>query len=266
MEKTYLLLRNNIESGPYTFAQLQKQQLQPTDLIWIEGESLLWMEPSSIKQSTSTYQKEAKKGLQIPLMPALCQPSFAGSTRTEKAYSSLPEIELVIHKRHLKTVSLAQLLGVAFLTAGIAAIWSFNVRLLPVQNEVITYALPPVVFKTTPPPARAAVLPVKDSVSFQTIKPVKKPIEQKTKTVTAAKPSLQKKGVKPKDTAQAATPIVAKEEKAIVLPTEAPPEKTATDVETTEPKAKERKTIGQAIRKLFKKKNNKQLQEDKESH
>lgn len=42
MEKVYLLLRNNLQSGPFTIGELLQQQLKPTDMIWIEGKSTAW--------------------------------------------------------------------------------------------------------------------------------------------------------------------------------------------------------------------------------
>src|SRR5688500_5270433 len=42
MERVYLLLRNNLESGPFTFDELLQQQLRPSDLIWVEGRSTEW--------------------------------------------------------------------------------------------------------------------------------------------------------------------------------------------------------------------------------
>ncbi|MGZ5286816.1 MAG: hypothetical protein ACXWB9_06515 [Flavisolibacter sp.] len=42
MEKVYLLLRNNVESGPYTLNELLTQQLRPTDMLWIQGKSTAW--------------------------------------------------------------------------------------------------------------------------------------------------------------------------------------------------------------------------------
>lgn len=42
MEKVYLLLRNNLQSGPFTIGELLQQQLKPTDMIWIEGRSTAW--------------------------------------------------------------------------------------------------------------------------------------------------------------------------------------------------------------------------------
>lgn len=48
--KTYLLLRNNIEYGPYPVELLRKKNLEKLDLIWIENESITWKYPSEIKE------------------------------------------------------------------------------------------------------------------------------------------------------------------------------------------------------------------------
>jgi hypothetical protein len=50
MEKVYLLLRKNQQTGPYTYEELLQQQLLPTDLIWVEGKSTSWMNPEEVKQ------------------------------------------------------------------------------------------------------------------------------------------------------------------------------------------------------------------------
>lgn len=42
MERVYLLLRNNQQSGPFTIGELLQQQLLPSDMIWIEGKSTAW--------------------------------------------------------------------------------------------------------------------------------------------------------------------------------------------------------------------------------
>ncbi|GAC1492003.1 MAG: hypothetical protein NVS1B13_22190 [Flavisolibacter sp.] len=42
MSNTYLLLRNNIERGPFTIDQLLQEQLVPEDLLWVEGKSREW--------------------------------------------------------------------------------------------------------------------------------------------------------------------------------------------------------------------------------
>ena len=48
--KSYLLLRDNRESGPYTLEELKKQSLKQLDLIWIEGQSTSWKYPSEIPE------------------------------------------------------------------------------------------------------------------------------------------------------------------------------------------------------------------------
>jgi len=47
--KCFLLLRNNVETGPFTLEELTAQTLQPTDLIWIEDQSVTWNFPTEIE-------------------------------------------------------------------------------------------------------------------------------------------------------------------------------------------------------------------------
>lgn len=42
MERVYLLLRNNQQSGPFTIGELLQQHLLCSDMIWIEGKSTAW--------------------------------------------------------------------------------------------------------------------------------------------------------------------------------------------------------------------------------
>lgn len=46
--ETYLLLRSNKQSGPYTFEQLVNLGLKPYDLVWVEGKSAAWRYPSEV--------------------------------------------------------------------------------------------------------------------------------------------------------------------------------------------------------------------------
>jgi len=46
--ETYLLLRSNKQSGPYTLQQLVNFGLKPYDLVWIEGKSAAWRYPSEV--------------------------------------------------------------------------------------------------------------------------------------------------------------------------------------------------------------------------
>ena len=45
---TYLLLRNNKQSGPYSLQQLVSFGLKPYDLVWVEGKSAAWRYPSEV--------------------------------------------------------------------------------------------------------------------------------------------------------------------------------------------------------------------------
>lgn len=43
--RTYLLLRNNRRSGPYSHREMVDKGLSGSDLVWVEGESLRWKHP-----------------------------------------------------------------------------------------------------------------------------------------------------------------------------------------------------------------------------
>lgn len=47
---SYLLLRSNKESGPYTFQDLVSFGLKPYDLVWVQGKSAAWRYPSEIEE------------------------------------------------------------------------------------------------------------------------------------------------------------------------------------------------------------------------
>src|SRR3712207_2959333 len=70
--RCYLLLRNNRESGPFTFEELTAQSLAPTDLIWIEGQSVAWKYPTELEalapfvsHDTAEVEKESAPGKEI---------------------------------------------------------------------------------------------------------------------------------------------------------------------------------------------------------
>jgi hypothetical protein len=46
---TYLLLRSNKQSGPYSLQQLVSLGLKPYDLVWLEGKSAAWRYPSEVE-------------------------------------------------------------------------------------------------------------------------------------------------------------------------------------------------------------------------
>ena len=45
---TYLLLRSNKQSGPYSLQQIVSFGLKPYDLVWVEGKSAAWRYPSEV--------------------------------------------------------------------------------------------------------------------------------------------------------------------------------------------------------------------------
>lgn len=47
---SYLLLRSNKQTGPYTLDQLAQLGLKPYDLVWLEGRSAAWRYPSEIDE------------------------------------------------------------------------------------------------------------------------------------------------------------------------------------------------------------------------
>lgn len=47
---SYLLLRSNKESGPYSLEDLVRTGLKPYDLVWIQGKSAAWRYPSEIEE------------------------------------------------------------------------------------------------------------------------------------------------------------------------------------------------------------------------
>ncbi|HEX2532675.1 MAG TPA: hypothetical protein VHK69_03005 [Chitinophagaceae bacterium] len=70
MQKIYLLLRNNRQSGPFTLADLVQQSLRITDLIWVEGQSAGWRNPQEI-ESLQSFVPEATAKLHsaLPVHP-----------------------------------------------------------------------------------------------------------------------------------------------------------------------------------------------------
>src|SRR5881275_2368556 len=49
MQKVYLLLRNNQQTGPYNLEELLQLNLKPFDLVWMEGKSAAWQYPGEIQ-------------------------------------------------------------------------------------------------------------------------------------------------------------------------------------------------------------------------
>jgi hypothetical protein len=68
--KTYLLLRNNRESGPYSIEELATMKLMPRDLVWKEKESLAWSYPAEIEELKSLVIAEEEMASHSMRTPA----------------------------------------------------------------------------------------------------------------------------------------------------------------------------------------------------
>lgn len=85
--KSYLLLRDNQQSGPYTIEEIRKKGLHPSDLIWIEGHSLSWSFPAEIDDLKVYITATKKKRVVRPQQNAE-QVEQPVSTRTAPALAS----------------------------------------------------------------------------------------------------------------------------------------------------------------------------------
>ena len=59
MQKVYLLLRNNQQTGPYAVDELLQQQINVHDLVWVEGESFAWSHPAEIKELKNYFDRNS---------------------------------------------------------------------------------------------------------------------------------------------------------------------------------------------------------------
>ena len=97
MKKVYLLLRNNQQTGPYSFEELLELHLKPFDLVWVEGKSCGWRYPNEIEtlktffpsSETSDARDAATKPAETskPFEP---RESYTPSPAPKKIFVSMP--------------------------------------------------------------------------------------------------------------------------------------------------------------------------------
>jgi hypothetical protein len=103
---TYLLLRDNKESGPYSFEDIRQKGFKAYDLVWIEGKSAAWRYPSEVEEfkafapaveeqpfdrffkRPSQNEQEVQHKPQIALQPRPSEPSTVPGKRI--IYVTLP--------------------------------------------------------------------------------------------------------------------------------------------------------------------------------
>ena len=65
MKNSYILLRNNKETGPYSLNELQNHGLKPDDLVWVEGQSVAWLHPGEIPDLKAQATHSTEKPVQV---------------------------------------------------------------------------------------------------------------------------------------------------------------------------------------------------------
>jgi hypothetical protein len=85
MQKVYLLLRSNKQTGPYSLEELLQLNPKPFDLVWVQGRSAAWQYPSEIP-SLKPFVPETPHA-DVPFQPV------ATSAMEEKTFPN-PEVNL----------------------------------------------------------------------------------------------------------------------------------------------------------------------------
>lgn len=90
MQKVYLLLRNNQQSGPYSLEELIQLGLKPHDLIWVDGRSAAWVYPSEI-ELLRPYAPSTPPQTIAPVKSTATDPSPSIDHQTKTVFVSLPQ-------------------------------------------------------------------------------------------------------------------------------------------------------------------------------
>jgi hypothetical protein len=166
MERVYLLLRNNHQTGPFTIGELLQQQLQPSDMIWIEGKSTAWTYLSElelipfVKNPEAAVQKNHPKTvdeierkaeeLRQKILTSTPQTYFPKYTTEIETYASpykLPEDEIQFidyrKERKIKKNAILGELLLTFLVIGLFIVGIYKGKSFlgardKVQNSVAT--------------------------------------------------------------------------------------------------------------------------------
>jgi hypothetical protein len=115
MQTLYRLLRNNVQSGPFTIDELLQQQLQHADLIWVEGKSHAWsplsdMELKPFEETPIVAQRTAEAQPPIPVnepLPTDLEERAEAIRRRALSYSSTHHLHRVDEEEEKITSSFA---------------------------------------------------------------------------------------------------------------------------------------------------------------
>jgi len=136
MERVYLLLRNNQQTGPLTIDELLQQQLRPTDMIWIEGKSAVWtylseleltpfVKDAELRQTVESFKNEDEieqkaEQLRLRVLASARRAYFPQRITEIETYTSgykLPDAELqIVDHRKERMIKRNAVLGEFLLT------------------------------------------------------------------------------------------------------------------------------------------------------
>jgi hypothetical protein len=89
MQKVYLLLRNNQQTGPHSLNELLQMNLKPFDLIWVEGKSYGWSYPAEI-ETIKPFVKFNIPPSSTPVTEAIVSSDANKSVSNKKIFVSMP--------------------------------------------------------------------------------------------------------------------------------------------------------------------------------
>jgi hypothetical protein len=93
MQKVYLLLRNNQQTGPHSLEELLQLNVKPFDLIWVEGKSYGWSYPSEIETLKPFVTAASSQKIETPpVQQPSTEPSLPNRNKAvpKKIFVSLP--------------------------------------------------------------------------------------------------------------------------------------------------------------------------------
>lgn len=101
MQKVYLLLRSNKQTGPYSLEELLQLNLKPFDLVWVDGRSAAWQYPFEIPalkpyvpetpQAAIPFQPIATDAMEKGIIPETNHPVQPKTEIPKKVFVSVPK-------------------------------------------------------------------------------------------------------------------------------------------------------------------------------
>jgi hypothetical protein len=176
---TYLLLRSNKQSGPYSLQQLVSSGLKPYDLVWVEGKSAAWRYPSEVDllkdYAPATEEQPYDRFYKKPEEKPVSMPVQKEERLPEPAYVLTNESNTLTSIKDHNTVTPTKKVFVSMPENHVAAKPSAPVPVkAPIVNEVRPVALEereveskPVFVKEEPVLKEKPVLPEAQLISYE---------------------------------------------------------------------------------------------------